>query len=132
MQKKIYDADDVQVVSDCEVSFSYGIPPVMVIAPVIKRDGELIIITKGHNPEESRACDLEESVGYLYIRKTGLYRVLENGKHVRRQTRVINERKDQMTKGSSKGSKPSSKPAPAPMPKPAGGKGGRGGKGGKC
>jgi hypothetical protein len=82
--KKIYDADGVQVTDGCEVSFSYGIPPVGVIAPVIERDGDLIVITKGHHPEESYAMHLKDAVGDFYVRKIGRFHVREDGKHVRK------------------------------------------------
>ncbi len=46
-----------------EVFFSYGIPPVGVIADVIERDGELWVLTPGHTPKECRLRNLRQFVG---------------------------------------------------------------------
>lgn len=48
------------------VTFSYGIPPIKVVAPVISRDGQLIAITKGHNPAECELRELKKTVGAFY------------------------------------------------------------------
>ena len=37
---KILDSDGVEVKAGCKIWFTYGIPPVLVIAPVIERDGK--------------------------------------------------------------------------------------------
>ena len=48
------------------VSFSYGIPPVGVKAKVVDRDGKLIVLTPGHNPEECNLRSLRTHVGDFY------------------------------------------------------------------
>lgn len=48
------------------VTFSYGIPPVGVKAPVQEIDGELWAITKGHNPEKCKLRELRKFVGDFY------------------------------------------------------------------
>ena len=45
-QKMKYKAGDI-------AHFTYGIPPISVDAPIIERDGKFIMLTPGHNPEES-------------------------------------------------------------------------------
>jgi hypothetical protein len=64
---KIVDSDGVKVIPGCTIFFSYGIPPVGVVAPVIERDGELIAITKGHSPEEGKVSELMNLVGCFYV-----------------------------------------------------------------
>ena len=66
---KILDGDGVEVMAGCTVGFSYGTPPVGVIAPVIERDGKLIAITEGHRPSECEVRLLKAHVGYFYVRK---------------------------------------------------------------
>ena len=66
-RKKLLDTDGIEVTAGCTVFFSYGIPPVGVVAPVIERDGELIALTKGHHPAEARVAELEDAVGCFYV-----------------------------------------------------------------
>ncbi len=56
------------IVKDGDViSFSYGIPPVGVHAPIITDEkGELIAITEGHKPTQCKLKDLKKHVGYFY------------------------------------------------------------------
>ncbi len=42
--------------------FTYGIPPIVVNAPIIERDGKLIMLTPDHTPQE---MDMEEAVRIL-------------------------------------------------------------------
>lgn len=51
------------------ISFSYGIPPIKVIAPVIERDGKLIALTDGHKPHECNVRTLKKHVGEIQIHK---------------------------------------------------------------
>lgn len=62
------DCDDWgnEIKSGDTVSFSYGIPPVRVVAPIVERDGELIAITAGHNPPECPLRELRQSCGSFY------------------------------------------------------------------
>ena len=48
------------------VEFSYGIPPVRVVAPVIERDGRLVALTPGHTPVECKLRSLRYFVGSWY------------------------------------------------------------------
>lgn len=66
---KILDSDGVEVKAGCKIWFTYGIPPVLVIAPVIERDGKLIAITDGHSPRECEVRHLEEHVASFYIHR---------------------------------------------------------------
>jgi hypothetical protein len=63
----IKDADGVEVREGDIIHFSYGIPPIGVNAPVIRRDGKLIAITAGHNPPECLVRMLERHVGYFWV-----------------------------------------------------------------
>ena len=40
--------------------FSYGIPPVLVEAEVIERDGQLIALTPGHSPSEAPISEITQ------------------------------------------------------------------------
>ena len=44
------------------VFFTYGIPPVRVLAEVVERDGVLWVLTPEHNPKE---CKLKKLRGYV-------------------------------------------------------------------
>lgn len=48
------------------VFFTYGIPPVRVLAEVVDRDGVLWVLTPGHRPSECRLRDLRRFVGGWY------------------------------------------------------------------
>lgn len=60
--RAIKDSDGKLVTAGCHVHFSYGIPPVGVLAQVIERDGKLIALTPGHNPEECPVAALKKCV----------------------------------------------------------------------
>lgn len=66
---KIRDADGVEVREGDIVHFSYGIPPVGVNAPIIRRNGKLIAVTKGHNPPECPLRTLEHHVGAFWVER---------------------------------------------------------------
>lgn len=67
MARAIRDSYGKQVTAGCEISFSYGIPPVLVRAPIIDRGGQLIAMTPGHNPPECPASRLKACVGDFWI-----------------------------------------------------------------
>lgn len=67
-RKKILDSDGFEVFPGCTISFSYGIPPVVVIAPVVERDGKLVALCDGHNPSECDVSELEGHVGNFFVR----------------------------------------------------------------
>ncbi len=69
---KLVDCEGVEVRAGDIVHFSYGIPPVGVSAPVVRRGGKLIAITKGHNPEQCPVSELEEHVGVFWVEKPAL------------------------------------------------------------
>ncbi len=66
---RILDSDGVEVKPGCTVRFAYGIPPVVVDAPIVERDGELIALTEGHTPAECAVADLEKFVDLFYVRR---------------------------------------------------------------
>ena len=55
------------------VMFSYGIPPVVVKAEVVSRDGVLWVLTPGHTPSECKLGRLRIHIGawYRWGRKEG-------------------------------------------------------------
>jgi hypothetical protein len=48
------------------IRFAYGIPPVIVRATVVERDGKLIALTPGHNPAECELRKIKQYVGAFY------------------------------------------------------------------
>jgi len=48
------------------VRFTYGIPPVYVCGPVIRRGKSLIVLTPGHKPDECNLRSLRSYVGVWY------------------------------------------------------------------
>ncbi len=68
-RRKIRDGDGVEVVAGCAIYFSFGLPPVGVLAQVIERDGDLIALTPEHNPKECKVSELRRHVGDFWIRK---------------------------------------------------------------
>lgn len=60
------DSDGEEIEAGDWVRFSYGIPPVGVKARVVDRDGKLIVLTPGHNPEECTLKLLRWDVGEFY------------------------------------------------------------------
>lgn len=65
-KKNIKDADGQIIKAGDVINFSYGIPPIGVRAPIILENGELVAITKGHNPEKCTLKELEGYVGGFY------------------------------------------------------------------
>jgi len=66
-QNPAIDDDGNFILPGSSVSFSYGIPPVHVIAPVVTIDGELWVLTPGHNPTRCKLSELRECVGGYYL-----------------------------------------------------------------
>jgi len=60
------DDDRVPVKAGDTVRFAYGIPPVVVDAKIIGRDGKLIGLCPGHNPPEFNLRSLRRHVGGWY------------------------------------------------------------------
>jgi hypothetical protein len=59
--------DDGEIITDGDhVSFSFGIPPIHVVAPVVAVQGELWILTPGYNPTRCKLTELREYVGGFY------------------------------------------------------------------
>lgn len=62
----LFDDDGQPTYAGDTVAFSYGIPPVRVVAPVIERDGRLIALTPGHTPIECKLRALRYYAGCWY------------------------------------------------------------------
>jgi len=60
------DSDGETIRDGDEISFSYGIPPVRVVAMVEYFEGELWALTPGHNPSRCRVSELADCVGVFY------------------------------------------------------------------
>ena len=58
-----------KVESGCLIESSYGIPPVKIIGTVIDRDGELWVLTPGHNPSECKLTAFKRHLGEFEIIK---------------------------------------------------------------
>jgi hypothetical protein len=58
----MFDDDGVPVKAGDAVRFSYGIPPVVVDAPIVQRRGSLIALTPGHDPKECNLRSLRKQV----------------------------------------------------------------------
>lgn len=56
------DSDGKIVRAGDRIRFSYGIPPIVVVAEVVERDGVLIALTPGHNPDECKLRTLRRHV----------------------------------------------------------------------
>ena len=65
-QLRLRDDDGDWVTAGDSVRFSYGMPPVTVIAPIIERDGKLIGLCPGHDPAEFELRSLRRQVGAWY------------------------------------------------------------------
>lgn len=63
----IKDSDGTVVTEGCHVHFSYGIPPVGVLALVVERNGKLIALTPGHNPEQCPVAALKKYVCEFWV-----------------------------------------------------------------
>lgn len=66
MSDVIKDDDGQEILAGDRVSFSYGIPPICVVAPVVDKDGELYVLTPEHNPKECPLAKLEGAVGAFW------------------------------------------------------------------
>lgn len=56
--------DDGELVQGGDsVQFSYGIPPVRVVAKLVQRRNKLLVLTPGHAPAESNLRNLRKHVG---------------------------------------------------------------------
>ena len=60
------DVDGRDIREGDTIRFSYGIPPTLVEAPVIERDGVLIALTPDHNPKECPVKSLRRNVGEFW------------------------------------------------------------------
>jgi hypothetical protein len=78
--RPIKDDDGIEVREGDVIHFSYGIPPVGVKAPVINRNGKLIVITKGHNPPECPLSSLRKHIGNFWVEMTPQARYERVGK----------------------------------------------------
>ena len=67
MGKMLKDSDGVRVRAGDTITFSYGIPPVRVVAPVVSKNNRLMAITEGHNPSECPVSELMEHVGDFWV-----------------------------------------------------------------
>ena len=65
-KRKLLDDDGLPVAAGDTVRFNYGIPPVPVMAKIVKRHGRLIALTPTHNPKEVNVCSLRKHVGSWY------------------------------------------------------------------
>lgn len=62
----LLDDDRVPVKDGDTVRFAYGIPPVVVDANIIERDGKLIGLCPGHTPPKFNLRSLRRYVGVWY------------------------------------------------------------------
>jgi hypothetical protein len=69
--RPIKDEDGIEVKEGDFIRFAYGIPPVVVRAEVISRDGKLIALTPGHKPDECSLRQLRKHVGDFNIDRCG-------------------------------------------------------------
>jgi hypothetical protein len=67
-EKKIYvkDGNGQKVMAGDTVYFSYGIPPVYVVAKITEINGVLWALTPDHHPEKCRLNRLNSYVGGFY------------------------------------------------------------------
>jgi len=66
MTTRLMDDDGVPVTAGDTIRFSYGIPPVVVEAKIIERDGRLVALSPGHTPAECKLRSLRNYVGNWY------------------------------------------------------------------
>lgn len=71
--RKIVDSDAVEVTAGSVINFTYGIPPVPVIAKVVERKGVLIALTPGHNPNEALVSTLRKHVDFWVVRPADVH-----------------------------------------------------------
>jgi hypothetical protein len=67
MTPHLLDDDGRRTRAGDRICFSYGIPPVYVIARVVKRGKSLIALTPGHNPPEQNLRSLRRAVGSWHL-----------------------------------------------------------------
>lgn len=60
------DDDGNQVSAGDSIRFTYGIPPVLVVARVVQRGNQLVALTTGHNPPECNLRKLRKHVGQWF------------------------------------------------------------------
>ena len=65
-----FDDDRKKVRAGDTIWFSYGIPPVCVIAPIVQRGKQLIALTPGHHPSECNLRRLRKLVGGWFKHNT--------------------------------------------------------------
>jgi hypothetical protein len=63
---EMFDADGDVVVAGDWIEFSYGIPPIGVMAEVVQRGGKLVALTPDHEPTVCSLDYLRKSVGEWY------------------------------------------------------------------
>lgn len=68
---KVYDGDRQEVNAGDWIVFSYGIPPIKVVAEVVQRGKSLIVLTPDHKPHECNLRTLKRYVGDFYIEEKG-------------------------------------------------------------
>ena len=61
------DADGTEIFEGDILSFTYGIPPVKVHAPVVFRNGRFDVLTPSHDPDSCPLHELEDAIGEYYI-----------------------------------------------------------------
>ena len=66
MGKMTKDSDGNKIYAGDRIRFSYGIPPVRVVASIVDKGGELIALTPDHKPTECRLSLLRQYVGCFY------------------------------------------------------------------
>jgi len=64
---EIKDEDGRVVKAGHIIVFTYGIPPVVVRAEVVRRAGHLVALCPGHKPPECRVDLLRKHVGEFHI-----------------------------------------------------------------
>ena len=68
MPKTFRDSEGNRVRAGDRLTFTYGMPPVRVVASVAyNRDNRLVVLAEGHNPPECYLSDLSEFVGDYYV-----------------------------------------------------------------
>ena len=60
------DDEGLTVMAGDKIRFSYGIPPVVVVADVVQRGKSLIVLCPGHNPPECNLRSLRKYVSCWY------------------------------------------------------------------
>ena len=63
---RLRDDNGTWVGSGDTIEFSYGIPPVPVVARVVSRGKQLFALTPGHNPPSVNLRSLRQHVGGWY------------------------------------------------------------------